>query len=61
MHRSQSYNALIPLSRNLKVHIQPLFTYVKNQHYTVEVDATVTNKDGRLVLKGAKMPFVYQP
>ena len=44
-----------------KVHIKPLFTYVENQHYTVEVDATVTNKDGRLVLKGAKMPFVYQP
>ena len=44
-----------------KVHIKPLFTYVENQHYTVEVDATVTNKDGRLVLEGAKMPFVYQP
>ena len=44
-----------------KVHIQPMFTYVENQHYTVEVDATVKSKDGRLVLKGEKLPFVYQP
>ena len=44
-----------------KVHIKPLFTYIEKQHYTMEVDATVTNEHGRLVLKGAKMPFVYQP
>lgn len=44
-----------------KVHVKPLFTYIENQQYIVEVDPTVTNEHGRLVLTGAKIPFVYQP
>lgn len=44
-----------------KVHVKPLFTYIENQQYTVEVDPTVTNEQGRLVLTGAKIPFKYQP
>lgn len=44
-----------------QVHIQPKFSYVADQRYTVEVGATVTDTDGRFVLQGAVQPFMYSP